>query len=291
VADLTDIIKGSSTLEPQSKSVYLLCVQRFEAFARGSWTPATVERWRDALTRENLKPRTVNKHLYALRYATKRREALGRGPDFARAAEGLKDHRTKRRAALTVDDVEAMLATCTSSAPRDLRDRCLITLGVRTGLRVSELGQLSWAGIEGRKASVRIKGGHSHTTYLDDECLAALKAWAAWQPAKARPGRVFIGLRETISGEPSAGKPLSRQALHKILVTRGKEAGIRRSVHPHLLRHTFISWALEAGVPAQRVMIMTGHKSLATLSGYVTDLQAEADPVGGYLPKLGKGRR
>jgi hypothetical protein len=38
-------------------------------------------------------------------------------------------------------------------------------------------------------------------------------------------------------------------------------------------------------------MVMTGHKSLATLSGYVTDLQAEADPVGGYLPALGKGRR
>jgi integrase/recombinase XerD len=288
VGALVDIIRTSASLEPQSRSAYLVCVRRFEAFAPDprAWTPGTVERWRDKLLRDKLASKTVNKHLYALRYAARRREVLGQGPDFARAAESAKIHHKKTRSAMTIDDIEALLATTTGGNPRALRDRALITVAWRTGLRVSEIQQLSWPGIVGRKAIVKKKGGHEHVVILDDDCLAALDAWKKWLGPK-RPARVFVGLSARVSGD-AAGRPLSRQAIHGILAERGKEAGLKRPVYPHLFRHTFISMSLEAGVPPQRVMTQTGHRSLQTLSGYVTDLQAERDPVGGYLPRLGK---
>ncbi|KKK74000.1 hypothetical protein LCGC14_2888140, partial [marine sediment metagenome] len=79
---------------------------------------------------------------------------------------------------------------------------------------------------------------------------------------------------------------LSRQKIHAAIAARGKSAGIGHPVHPHLFRHTFVSWALAAGVPPQRVMQQSGHRSLETLAGYVTDLQAVTDPVAAYLPTL-----
>jgi integrase/recombinase XerD len=287
VGSLTDIVRQSATLEAQTRSVYLQCVRRFESFAPDQriWSPQTVERWRDALLSQSLQPQTVNKHLYALRYASRRREALGRGQDFARAAESAKAHRGKLRSALTLDEVESMIATCTRATPRDLRDRALLTLAVKTGLRVSGLQRLTWDEIHATKVSVILKGGRSHAIYLDDETHAALDAWKKCL-GRGRPQAVFVSIHQKLNDKPSIGKSLSRQSIHAIFAERGKAAGIKRPIHPHLLRHTFVTWALAAGVPVQRVMVMTGHRSLGALSGYVTDLDAQRDPVGGYLPTL-----
>lgn len=287
MAQLADIIARSRTLEAQSRAAYVACVKRFELFRPNpaTWTPMAVEAWRDALLAKGLTPQTVNKHLYALRYAAKRREALGLGHDFARAAEPAKAYRqVGKREALDADEVAAILGTTARGTPVDLRDRALIVVGVKTGLRASALAAVRWDEIYGRKLKVREKGGHERVVILDDECLAALASWKKAHPRGHGP--VFVAMKGEKKGRrPLAQDALTRQAVHRIVVERAQEAGIRH-VHPHLLRHTFASWALAAGVPPQRVMVMTGHKSLATLSGYVTDLEAERDPVGAHLPKI-----
>ena len=295
MGQLADIILASRVLEPESRAAYLACVKRFEAFRQHqhAWTTSAVESWRDSLIRQGLKPQTVNKHLYALRYATKRREALGKGPDFARAAEPAKAHRSVRvRQALDADEVALMLGTTAGGSPTDLRDRALIVVGVKTGLRASALRGMRWQDLSGKKLKVKEKGGHERVVYLDDECLIALRAW---KKVSRGDGPVFLRLRSDLEAEGRRPKyarqvtPISRQAVHRIISERARAAGIARPIHPHLLRHTCVTWLLEAGVPPQRVMVMTGHKSLSTLSGYVTDLQAAKDPIGGYLPSILKG--
>lgn len=286
---LLDIVE-KSRWQPETKSVYRRCVAKFLAFAGpdpAAWTAYTVERWRDSLVAGRSR-RTVNKYLYALRYASKRFEALGYGPDFARAAETLRAPPTERREALTPYEARCLVAACERHTPEGIRDRALVTLGIRTGLRVSSLTGLRWEKIRDRIAQVPAKGGAVFGAVLDDACLAALADWRLALDALGgkSTGSVFVGIWRGTDDRPRAGKRLSRQALHSIVAERGKLAQIKRGVHPHLLRHTFVSWALQAGVPAQRVMAMTGHKNLATLSGYVTDLEAESDPVGSYLPEL-----
>ena len=66
---------------------------------------------------------------------------------------------------------------------------------------------------------------------------------------------------------------------------RGESAGLGRALHPHLLRHTFVVWALEAGRPLNEIMAQTGHRSLSTLSQYVSNPRAAEDPIGNYLPR------
>lgn len=278
-------------LAPRSKRAYRRCLDRWVAFAgpdSEAWTPHRVAEWRERL-RHELGPATVNKHLYALRRVARAYEAYGHGRDFARAVDGVHDPGGKRREALTVDEVRALLATCRARTPRDLRDRLAITLGVRTGLRASELVGLNWGAIDGREAAVHAKGRALHRVILDDACLRALRDWGAWLEAAgyALRGPVLRGVsREGLDGQVRVARRLSRQKLHDALRERGAEAGLARPVHAHLLRHSFVSWALAAGVPPQRVMLQTGHKNLATLSRYVTDLEASSDPIGRYLPEL-----
>jgi integrase/recombinase XerD len=292
---LLDLIEHGEKA-PTTKTAYRRCVQRFLAFAGpepAGWTPQAVMAWRDAL-RGALGGRTVNKHLYALRYASKLYEAFGHGADFARAVEAVHEPLLKKRDALAVDEARALLAACCDPTygtirPRDLRDRAIITVGIRTGLRASELAGLNWGMIDGREATVAAKGRKAHTVVLDDECLERLNDWATWLESQGYSlrGAVFRGVSMLgIDNQYRVSRRLSRQKLWEAVAARGRQAGLRRPVHPHLFRHTFISWALEAGVPPQRVMIMTGHRSMETLSRYVTDLEAVSDPVGAHLPSL-----
>jgi len=64
---------------------------------------------------------------------------------------------------------------------------------------------------------------------------------------------------------------------------RAHKAGIK-GFHPHVFRHTFVSWCQQAGIPAYRIAGVTGHKSTGMLDTYTTDLDPE--PVGGLLPSL-----
>ena len=278
-------------LAPRTKRAYRRCLERWLTVAGDApagWTPHKVAAWREAL-RAELEPATVNKHLYALRRVSRMYEAYDYGRDFARPVDGVHNPGGKRRKALTVPEVRAMIATCSARQPRDLRDRCVITLGVRTGLRASELVGINWAGIAGREAAVSVKGRKLHRVILDDECLAALGDWESWlsQQGYARHGAMLRGVSQKgLDGAYRVTRRMSRQKLHDALRARGEAAGVGRPVHAHLLRHTFVTWALESGVPMHRIMVQTGHKSLATLSKYVTDLEASSDPVGAYLPSL-----
>lgn len=287
---LLEVIDRSTRLGDKTKEAYTLCVGRFLAFAGenpAAWTGATVEQWRDHL-RSSVGASTVNKHLYALRYATKRLEGLGIGHDFARAAESIPSATITRRKSMTVDDVRALMATCDRQRPMDLRDRAIMTIALRTGLRASNLVGLSWGGIKGRVADCIIKGNKHHQVILDDRCLEALGAWNAWlvENSNGTPrGPIVRQIREQLDGGYAIGRQIRRrQWVNEMLTKRGEEAGVK--AHPHLFRHTFVSMALEAGVEAHRVMRQTGHSNMATLSRYVTDLEAETNPIGNHLPEF-----
>lgn len=287
---LEDAIEKSQKLRPRTKKIYLEAVRSFVAYAGRDpkkWNGMAVEKWReDRLTR--VKPQSANLYLAGLRYACKRTAALTGDPryDFARAVESSRVEQSKKRRALTEEQVFALLDTCERGTPSDLRDAAIITLGVRTGLRRDGMSNLRFEDCENNKAiTVTLKGGRRHTIYPDSVCWEALGAWKRWlESAGVKEGRLFRAIgRERIDRSFQVGKSLSPDGIYGTLRNRAKEAGVK-NVSPHVLRHTFVSWCKQMGVPDFRIQAMTGHRSTSMLQTYTTDLEAENQPVGEALP-------
>ncbi len=178
---------------------------------------------------------------------------------------------------LSIEEVDALIATPDVSTPRGLRDRAMIELLYATGMRVSEL------------ISVRAADLHLDEQYLtcigkgDKERLIPIGEQAAeWVQRYQREGRHHF-LR---GGRPSArlflnarGGGLSRVGFWKILKGHGAAARLPRSLSPHVLRHSFATHLLERGADLRAIQMMLGHADLSTTQIYTHVLEARLRAV------------
>lgn len=141
-----------------------------------------------------------------------------------------------------------------------LQDRALVlTLGY-TGLRVSEcLGiQVDDLGIYAGQRTVfirRRKGGKSQTLTLAPEVGWILEQLVAGRTS----GPVFT---------TRTGAPMDRKSAARVVARVVKRAGISKRITPHSLRHTFVTLALDAGVPERDIAIATGHADTRMIGYY-----------------------
>lgn len=280
---LEQAVLNSKRLRPRTQQAYLAAVRSFQGFAGANWNGLAVEAWQNDL-RKRMKPQSANLHLAGLRYACKRASALTNDPalNFAHMVESSKVEISKVRRALSREQVKKLLATTAKNRPHDLRDRAIIILGVRTGLRRDGMVNLTFADVKSNALTVTLKGGRRHTIYLDTITMDALHAWMAYLSAGGvRTGPVFRSMTILIDGKIKLGKSLNAGSLYDMIRKRAAECKFKTS--PHILRHTFVSWCKQLGVPDYRIQAMTGHKSTAMLSLYTTDLEAESKPVGEML--------
>jgi integrase len=284
---LEHAVKTSQRLSTKTREIYLRHVQDFIAFTGPNprnWTTYRLEQWRDHLTAERkLKPKSVNLYLAAVAFAAKRYNQLGHGPDFARATERMRVVNTgSTTGALTLKESKRLVAACSGRTPPDLRDRAMILIGLHAAFRRESLISITFAGCERNNISAIVKGGKLHTVKIGSEPWAALRDWTGWLNRNGiGDGLVFRNLRPSIEGGYRIGDSISADGFARILSARAEAAGLE-NVHPHKLRHTFTSLALQAGVPLWRVQKVLGHKSQTM--HYAVDL--EDDPIGAEFPVL-----
>lgn len=291
---LEHVVATSTKKRPGTRTAYQANVRAFLDFvvarndtARASFAGSDVERWRDELIARGLSPRTVNAKLAAIKFASKRLEALGHGRDFAKAVEFLPVVIEKKRFAPSLERGRRLVDGCRGALPIDLRDRALIVIALRTGCRREGLAQVHLVDVEsgGSAITVVIKGGRRHRIALDPEARAALSAWVAWLAGRGVvEGHVFRSLRRGISGW-IIGNRLHPSGVNLIFRRRGMHSSAGHWF-PHLARHAFISWADGAGIARTRIAAVTGHQNLDGLAPYLSDIDADEDPVGGHLPSL-----
>lgn len=164
----------------------------------------------------------------------------------------------RSRAHLTPAEVEALVEAAGKVGRHRLRDRTLILVAYRHGLRVSELVALKWEQVDfkaGRLHVNRKKRGSAATHPVEGDELRALRALQ-----RAYPDSPFI-----FAGERG---PLSRSAVSKIVERAGTEAGIPFPVTPHQLRHACGFYLANRGVPTRTIQAYLGHKNIAHTARY-----------------------
>ena len=167
--------------------------------------------------------------------------------------------------ALAGAEVDGLLTQPAEGERRGLRDRALLELLYACGLRVSEATALRGAQIDLGAGFVTVvgKGNKERVVPLGRAARAALAAYVERERPRLLRGRaspyVFVG--------PS-GRPLTRQAVWKLVRRRALAAGLGRRVSPHVLRHTFATHLLAGGADLRIVQALLGHADIATTQVY-----------------------
>ena len=183
--------------------------------------------------------------------------------------------RPKRRLppeVLTDAEVCALMGACGRHAPTGLRNRALIALLYRTGLRINEALSLYPKDLELAGGSVRVlhgKCGRSRTVGLDPGAAAIIERWLDARSRLGLGGRhpVFCTLR---------GHPMSDAYVRVMLKRLAARAGIDKRVHAHGLRHTHAAQLRAEGVDIAIISRQLGHASITTTARYLDHLAPRA---------------
>jgi len=163
---------------------------------------------------------------------------------------------TNDRKHLTAREVERLIEA-TKGSRFEVRDRCLLLLMFRHGLRVSEACalQLDQVDTESRVLHVaRLKKGLSTTHPLRSDELRVIKAWLA-ERAKMKPTSkaVFVSQHR---------KPLNRRTAWLTMRKYGDLAGLELPAHPHQLRHACGFALADQGADTRLIQDYLGHRDI-----------------------------
>ena len=166
-------------------------------------------------------------------------------------------------------DVTQLLATIASP-----RDRAMVLLMLRCGLRVQEVHRLSLNDLYLQPAPASLprlwltgKRGAQRVVYLSHQALTALENWLAVRP-EVETQAVFVS---------RLGRRISVRTIQDRLTRYCRRAGMQISCHQ--LRHTFGRHMVEARMPITSIQKLLGHKSVRTTQIYlhISDPQVQAD--------------
>lgn len=305
-----------SNLAPRTREKYGRVIDSWIAFAgsdpRG-WTKLRAQEFYDSMLARGVSTRSANVYVASLRYVSKWCAAQHGIDDFAvvqtkatglSGAAGYDDDDTATpRHALEPETALRLLAMCTQG-PQTLierRDWTLMIVGLETGMRRMSLEAMRFDRIKVAaypSVFVPIKGAGGNATYhvpLSDTARAAIEGWRGELPKWRRDGCVFMGFTKRM--DPTNGRnvftpgpKISASTIGKLISDRAAHARIEH-VHPHLLRHTFITWRVAAGLSPVQVASITGHKPSAEWAGmtpYVDMAMIAADARNSTPPWLAK---
>ncbi len=163
---------------------------------------------------------------------------------------------------LDVDEINRLLNEGPQN-PLKLRDYAMMELMYSSGLRLAEMVNLDVNAIDLNQAQVQVIGKGNKMRYLPIGANAC-KALNRW--LEARPNIVVEG--ELAVFVNNRGKRLSPRAVQMRMAQIGREQGLDKHVHPHMLRHSFASHLLESSGDLRAVQEMLGHADISTTQIY-----------------------
>lgn len=199
------------------------------------------------LAERGLKDSSIQTHINTLRSFfgwLDTEDMIKRNP--MRKIKSLKIDRAKARRPLTAEQLERLRDGC-----RTYKEKALVEFLVSSGCRLSEavgirVDNVDW---QGRSVAVLGKGNKERTVYFSVRAKLMLQEYLA-----QRKGGDALFASSRAPYEPMRPRAIER-ALQKI----GERAGEPMRVHPHLMRHTFASHAINAGMDITIIQHLLGH--------------------------------
>lgn len=166
---------------------------------------------------------------------------------------------------LSPEEISMLLKAPSNRAPTGIRNKAMLYLGYKAGLRLSEVLALYLKDVETDKGVVRIlhgKGDKARTVGLPPDACVALDRWLDKRKAMKLNSRVPLFC--TLDG-----KPMSDAYVRALMKRLQDRTDIQKRVHFHGLRHT-CAWELaKEGVPMPIIQKALGHTSLQTTDRYL----------------------
>jgi len=166
---------------------------------------------------------------------------------------------------LSREEIELLLKAPDIRKPIGLRDAAMLELLYAAGLRVSELINLKLQDINLEAGFVRIFGKGSRErvvpigSHAREKVSTYLKAVRSRRLKQTTSPYLFIA---------RAARPMTRQGFWKLLRRYALQAGLKKKITPHSLRHSFASHLLEGGADLRAVQVMLGHVDISTTQIY-----------------------
>ena len=168
--------------------------------------------------------------------------------------------------ALSYPEIETLLGAIDLSTDEGLRTCAVLEVLYSSGLRVSELCELKLSNIAAEQGFMKVlgKGNKERLVPVGREALKHLNFY-------------LRGVRGHLDIKPGAedhaflsqrGRPLSRITVFTTLKKLAEQAGLRKTISPHTLRHSFATHLIEGGADLRAVQEMLGHASITTTEIY-----------------------
>jgi site-specific recombinase XerD len=171
------------------------------------------------------------------------------------------------------EDVSQLLICCDPATAVGTRDQAILFTLLDTGIRCSELVQLSLEDLDldaGRLRVLHGKGNKQRTVSFAARCRQALQRYV--ESRGDDPGPLFLAASHLHLLKP--GVALRPNGLKQLLRRLGRQSGLAK-VHAHRFRHTFATWAIEQDARELDVQALLGHSSPDMVRRYASTYNSE----------------
>jgi integrase/recombinase XerD len=187
---------------------------------------------------------------------------------------------------LTVSEVERLIAASRGSGPLAVRNRAMVAMLWRSGLRISELLSLRPSDVHAGAVNVRKgKGSKQRVVTYDQIAAGYLSAWLAVRERLGVTGRQPLFCSVSNGETRQAGARIDPSYMRHLLPRLARRAGIDKRTHCHGLRHTMATELAAERLRLPAIAAQLGHSSTATTDNYLrkitsADLQDDMAAIG-----------
>lgn len=255
--------QSRSSLTIQNYTKYINMALKYIGKSETEITYMDLVNWTNTFT--NLKPNSKNIRISAIKnYFAFLKKA---GVISFNPAENLEKQKVRDCDVKQKPYVEAHYLRDMVNNARTIRDRAIILLFATTGLRVSELTNITidqyknMAGIDGRELIIIGKGNKTRRVYINDEVKATIDLYLSERP-QSKYNNLFLSFQ---------GGPIHSNNLSQTLKNVAKKAGypMWNEICNHALRSAFATTKAEQGTPLTTIQAAMGHSKLETTLIYI----------------------